>query len=243
MQLTIPPLPYPKHALEPHLSRETLELHYEKHHKGYLSKLKKAIEGKPEAEKSLEELIRTSTGDLFNNAAQVWNHGFYWMSLDPEGGGKPEPELLHVIESSFGSFDRFRTAFRDAAVGEFGSGWAWVVRGPDGGLAVRSSSDAENPLQLGLVPLLTLDVWEHAYYVDYRNERARYVDAFLDHLVNWSFLASNLALAPEPDPGVKGEGDPEADRRYRQGATAFARSEETDPAARRADGQPGGSSR
>ena len=204
MKFEIPPLPYPKNALEPHLSAETLELHYEKHHKGYLEKLRKGIEGKPEAERSLEDLIRTAEGEIFNNAAQVWNHTFYWKSLRPDGGGKPKDELLGVLESSFGSLDSFRERFADAAIRQFGSGWAWLVQSPTGRLSGRSSSDAENPLQLSLTPLLTLDVWEHAYYVDYRNERARYVKAFLDHLLNWDFVASNLSLASEAGRQVRG---------------------------------------
>jgi Fe-Mn family superoxide dismutase len=204
MKFEIPPLPYPKNALEPHLSAETLELHYEKHHKGYLEKLRTSIEGKPEAERSLEDLIRTAEGELFNNAAQVWNHTFYWKSLRPNGGGRPKDELLRVLESSFGSLDGFRERFADAAIRQFGSGWAWLVQSPTGRLSVRSSSDAENPLQLSLTPLLTLDVWEHAYYVDYRNERARYVKAFLDHLLNWDFVASNLSLASAAGRQVRG---------------------------------------
>ena len=217
MKFEIPPLPYPKDALEPHLSAETLELHYEKHHKGYLEKLRKNIEGKPEAERSLEDLIRTADGDLFN-----------------------DDELLGVIESSFGGFERFRERFTKAANGEFGSGWAWLVKDATGRLSVRSSSDAENPLQRNLTPLLTLDVWEHAYYVDYRNERARYVETFLDHLLNWDFVASNLALAPTPDAegDIQGEGNRDADRRYREGATAFAESGQVEPAARRAARDP-----
>jgi Fe-Mn family superoxide dismutase len=202
MKFEIPPLPYTKDALEPHLSAETLELHYEKHHKGYMEKLRKSIEGKPEAERSLEELIRTTDGDLFNNPAQVWNHTFYWMSLNPDGGGTPERTLLDLRASSFGSFAKFRERFSGAANGEFGSGWAWLVRDATGRLLVRNSSDAENPLQRNQIPLLTLDVWEHAYYVDYRNERARYVETFLDHLLNWDFVASNLALASGVDPGA-----------------------------------------
>ena len=193
MKFEIPELPYRKNALEPHVSAETVELHYEKHHKGYMKKLRNAIEGKPEAEKSLEDLIRSAEGDLFNNAAQVWNHDFYWKSLSPTGGGRPSGDLLSAIEESFNSFDAFRESFSDAANGEFGSGWAWLIKDRQGKLRVRSSSDAENPLQQGQRPLVTLDVWEHAYYVDYRNERARYIDAFLDHLVNWEFAAANWA--------------------------------------------------
>jgi Fe-Mn family superoxide dismutase len=220
----IAPLPYPKDALAPHISAETLELHYEKHHKGYLKKLNDLVKGSPEAGRSLEELIRTAKGDLFNNAAQVWNHSFYWQSLAPNRGGKPSDGIADRIDEAFGSYDAFRRAFAEAANGEFGSGWAWLVQGMSGELLVVKSDDAENPLQRNLVPLLALDVWEHAYYVDYRNERARYVDAFLDHLLNWEFVATNLTLAPPAIDAdeIHGEGDPEADARYRDRATAFA---------------------
>jgi len=192
MQFTLPPLPYEKHALAPHLSADTLETHYEKHHKGYLAKLEKAIGNKPEAELSLEDLIRRADGHVYNLAAQVWNHTFYWRSMHPEGGGRPGDALLAKLEQSFGSFDEFKQAFADAATGEFGSGWAWLV--VDGGdrLRVRSSSDAENPLGTGQRPLLTIDVWEHAYYLDYRNERARYVDAVIEHLLDWEFAQKNF---------------------------------------------------
>jgi Fe-Mn family superoxide dismutase len=234
VKFEIPPLPYPKDALEPHLSAETLELHYERHHKGYLEKFRTSIEGKPEADRSLEDLIRTVDGGLFNNAAQVWNHTFHWMSLKPDGGGKPDDELLGVLESSFETYDRFHEQFAEAANGKFGSGWAWLVKDATGRLSVCSSSDAENPLRRNLTPLLTLDVWEHAYYVDYQNERARYVESFLDHLLNWDFVSSNLVLAPSPDAGrdVQEKGNREADRRYRERATAFAESGRIDPAAR-----------
>jgi Fe-Mn family superoxide dismutase len=195
----IPPLPYPKNALAPFISAETVDLHYEKHHKGYLEKLQKLVRGKPEAEQSLEELIRSASGEVFNNAAQVWNHNFYWLSMKPEGGGPPSDELAALIDDSFGSYRDFRKQFEEAAVGEFGSGWTWVVKGAGGRLYVCSSDDAENPLQRDLVPLLTLDVWEHAYYLDYRNERKRYVEKFLEHLLNWDFVASNLTLAPAPE--------------------------------------------
>jgi len=193
MRFEMQPLPYAEHALEPHLSAETLELHYEKHHRGYLEKLRKQIAGKPEGEWSLRRLIRDTEGDVFDNAAQVWNHDFYWQSLSPDGGGAPpDGPILRARETSVGSVERFREQFADAATGEFGSGWAWLVVGHSGRLQVLSSSDAENPLERGLAPLLTLDVWEHAYYVDYRNERARYVEAFLEHLVNWEFVARNV---------------------------------------------------
>jgi len=224
MKFEIPPLPYPKDALEPHLGAETLELHYEKHHKGYLEKLRKALEGRPEAKLSLAEIVRTSTGNVFNNAAQVWNHDFYWLSLRPDGGGKPEGELLERVEKSFGSVEAFRQEFAEAANGEFGSGWAWLVKDPLDRLKVINSSDADNPLQQGLVPLLTLDVWEHAYYLDFRNERARYVEAFLDHLLNWDFVAANLALGPPAEDLEAEDIDPRAYRRRRENAIASGRS-------------------
>jgi Fe-Mn family superoxide dismutase len=226
MKFEIPPLPYPKNALAPFIGAETVDLHYEKHHKGYLEKLEKLVRGKPEADGSLEELIRTARGEVFNSAAQVWNHDFYWMSMQPGGGGEPAGELANRIAQSFGSYIEFRARFAEAAIGEFGSGWAWLVKGVDDRLLVCKSDDAENPLQRDLVPLLTIDVWEHAYYLDYRNERARYVDMFLDHLLNWDFVASNLTLAPPGDEGldIQGEGNTEADERYRERATAFAQS-------------------
>lgn len=192
MKFEIDPLPYAKDALAPHVSARTLDFHYETHHKGYLEKLRKQIEGKPEADRELEDLIRTSEGNLFNNAAQVWNHSFYWRSMKPDGGGKPDGALLQALESGFGSFDRFKQRFAEAANGEFGSGWAWLVLDRSGRLRVLSSSDAENPLQQDQKPLLTLDVWEHAYYLDYQNERDGYVEGFLDHLVNWEFAEQNL---------------------------------------------------
>jgi Fe-Mn family superoxide dismutase len=197
MNFELIPLPYAQDALEPMISAETISYHYGKHHRGYLEKLKKAIEHKPEAELSLEELIRTASGDLFNHAAQVWNHDFYWKSLNPEGGGRPPSELSNVIDSGFGSYEGFRQAFAEAANGEFGSGWAWLVVDVSGRLHIHSSSDAENPLQRNMLPLVTLDVWEHAYYIDYRNERGRYVDAFLDRMLNWDFVAENLARSTE----------------------------------------------
>jgi len=195
VKFLIAPLPYPKDALEPTMSSLTVDLHYEKHHKGYLEKLRGLIEGTAKGQLGLEELILTTEGDLFNNAAQVWNHHFFWRCMRPKGGGKPEGKLRDALEADFGSFDRFRTEFSAAANGEFGSGWAWLVEDATGHLRVCNSSDAENPLKQQAVPLLTLDVWEHAYYLDYRNERARYVDGFLDRLLNWDFVAANLAAA------------------------------------------------
>jgi Fe-Mn family superoxide dismutase len=192
MKFEIPELPYPMNALEPYISRLTLETHYEKHHKGYLKKLRKELEGKPEAERSLEDLIRSSEGKVFNFAAQVWNHTFYWRSMRPDGGGTPRGALLQRIEQDFESVDALQQALADAATGEFGSGWAWLVVDGRGRLRVHSSSDAENPLGTGQTPLLTIDVWEHAYYLDYRNERERHVQAVIDHLLDWDFAGENF---------------------------------------------------
>ena len=192
MKFEIQPLPYDVSALAPHIGARTVEIHYEKHHKGYMEKLRKAIEGKPEGERSLEEIVTSAEGDLFNNAAQVWNHDFYWRSLDPEGGSEPTGELRSAIESVYRSVDAFKHELADAAKGEFGSGWAWLILDRDGRLCVRSSSDAENPLEKGHTPLLTIDVWEHAYYLDYQNRRADYVQAVIDHLLNWDFAVENL---------------------------------------------------
>jgi Fe-Mn family superoxide dismutase len=197
VKFAIPPLPYPNDALQPVLSATALEVHYEKHHKGYVEKLRKLIEGTPQEKHSLLTLVHTSDGDVFNNAAQVWNHSFFWRCMRPRGGGVPERPLLDELEAHFGSFSRFRTEFADAANQQFGSGWAWLVQEPSGALEVYGTSDAENPIRRGAAPLLTLDVWEHAYYLDYRNERARFVDGFLDRLVDWSFAAANLAAARE----------------------------------------------
>jgi Fe-Mn family superoxide dismutase len=193
VKFEIPPLPYAKDALEPHMSARTVELHYEKHHKGYLKKLEDLVRGKPEAEHSLEDLIRSADGAVFNNAAQVWNHTFYWQSMKPGGGGRPSGRLRDALEQAFGSFDSFKQGFAEAASNEFGSGWAWLVSDPRGRLRILSTTDAENPLQQDLTPLLTLDVWEHAYYLDYQNERDRYIRAFLDHVLNWEFVARNLS--------------------------------------------------
>jgi Fe-Mn family superoxide dismutase len=196
MKFELPPLPYAKDALEPHLGAETLEYHYEKHHHGYLQKLEKLLAGKPLAERSLVEIIRESKGAVFNNAAQVWNHTFYWSSMTPKGGGTPDGAVRSAIESAFGSFDRFRAQFVEAAVGVFGTGWAWLVQERDGRIAIRSTEDARTPIQDGVTtPLLTCDVWEHAYYLDYRHERPKYVETFLDHLANWAFVAENLRPA------------------------------------------------
>ncbi|HVS10951.1 MAG TPA: Fe-Mn family superoxide dismutase [Planctomycetota bacterium] len=188
----LPPLPYREDALAPHLSKETLEFHYGKHHKAYVEKLNKLIGGTPFEGMRLEETIRKSSGDVFNNAAQVWNHTFYWNSLSPDGGGDPEGAVAEAIDGSFESFDKFREQFGEAAGGLFGSGWVWLVRNKDGSLAIEPMENAKNPLKTGQTAILTCDVWEHAYYIDYRNERERYVEAFWK-LVNWEFAERNLS--------------------------------------------------
>lgn len=191
MPFTLPELPYAQDALAPLLSKETLEFHYGKHHNTYVTNLNKLTEGKPEAGKTLEELIKTAKGPIFNNAAQIWNHTFYWNCLKPNGGETPTGAIANAIHSSFGSFEEFKTLFTNMAVGLFGSGWVWLVKDTDGSLGVEALPNAGNPLTSGQTPLLTCDVWEHAYYIDYRNARAKYVEAFWN-LVNWEFVAENL---------------------------------------------------
>jgi Fe-Mn family superoxide dismutase len=190
-----PKLPWSGDALDPAISAETISFHYGKHQKTYVDLLNKLVAGKPEAKKSLEEIIvAAEPGPLFNAAAQVWNHTFYWNSLKPKGGGEPAGELAEAVKRDFGSYAKMREELAKAAVGQFGSGWAWLVL--DGGkLKVVATSNADNPLKSGQVPLLTIDVWEHAYYIDYRNARAKYVDAVLNDLVNWEFAAANYAKA------------------------------------------------
>ena len=187
----LPPLPYAMDALAPHISRETLEYHYGKHHRAYVDKLNELVQGTEFETVSLADLIKRATGPLFNNAAQAWNHGFYWSCLSPRGGGAPTGELARAIDAGFGSFDAFASRFKSSALSKFGSGWTWLTRCTDGTLAIRNSDNADNPLRANETPLLTCDVWEHAYYIDYRNQRAKYVDAFW-HLVNWDFVARNL---------------------------------------------------
>jgi superoxide dismutase, Fe-Mn family len=188
------PLPYALDALAPVISKETLEYHHGKHHQAYVTKLNALVDGTAVAGKPLEDLARNSTGALFNNAAQVWNHDFYFESLSPKGGGEPAGELGKLLRSSFGSLDKFRETFRKHAVDNFGSGWTWLVKTRDGQLVVRNTHDAENPLRSGDTALLTCDVWEHAYYLDYRNERARYVDAFWK-IVDWERALKRFAHA------------------------------------------------
>jgi Fe-Mn family superoxide dismutase len=195
----LPALPYGLDALEPHVSRSTLEFHHGKHHAAYVANLNKAIEGSELESKSLEEVITAVAGDsakagIFNNAAQVWNHSFYWQCMKPGGGGTPSGALADRINADFGSFDKFVEAFKTAGATQFGSGWAWLVL--DGGqLKVTKTPNADLPLAHGQKALLTMDVWEHAYYLDYQNRRPDYITTFLDKLVNWDFVAANLAAA------------------------------------------------
>lgn len=191
MTFKLPPLPYSKDALAPHISAETLEFHYGKHHQGYLNKLNAAVEQDATLRgKSLEDIVRTAKGGLFNNAAQTWNHTFYWSSMSPNGGGEPRGEVAKAIEASFGSFADFKEKFSTAAAGQFGSGWAWVVKNGDR-LAIETTSNADTPIAHGGTPVLTCDVWEHAYYIDYRNDRAKYIQAWWN-VINWDFVAENL---------------------------------------------------
>ena len=196
---TLPALPYGLDALEPHISRSTLEFHHGKHHATYVNKLNDLIAGTELAEKTLEEIVTSTASDagkagIFNNAAQVWNHSFYWQCMKPGGGGAPSGALADKIDAAFGGFAAFKEQFKSAGVTQFGSGWAWLVL--DGGsLKITKTANAGNPLTNGQQPLLTMDVWEHAYYIDYQNRRPDYIGTFLDKLVNWDFVAANLASA------------------------------------------------
>jgi len=187
----LPKLPYEMDALAPHISKETLEYHYGKHHKTYVDKLNGLLPGTEFENASLEELITTANGAIFNNAAQIWNHTFYWHCLSPQGGGEPTGQLADAINTTFGSFAEFKTQFSAIAANTFGSGWAWLIKNKEGKLAIVSTSNADNPLTQGFTPLLTCDVWEHAYYIDYRNARPQYIEHFWA-LVNWDFVASQL---------------------------------------------------
>ena len=191
MSISLPELPYPKTGLTPHISEETLNFHYGKHHQAYVNKLNPLIENTPFKNGSLEEIIQESTGAIFNNSAQVWNHTFYWHSLSPQGGGEPPTETKSALEQSFGSVENFKQQFTAKALGQFGSGWAWLVKTVAGQLQIQSTANADTPLKQGHTPLLTCDVWEHAYYIDYRNARPEYLKAFWE-LVNWDFLNKNL---------------------------------------------------
>ena len=198
MAITLPPLPYADNALEPHISANTISFHYGKHHKAYVDKTNDAIKGTPHDKASLEEIVKDVAGKnqgLFNNAAQVWNHTFYWNSMKPGGGGAPTGAIAKAIDDSFGSYDAFKTEFAAKGAGQFGSGWAWLSA-KGGKLEVTNSPNAETPLtDSAATPLITMDVWEHAYYLDYQNARPGYMTAFLDNLVNWDFANANLANA------------------------------------------------
>ncbi len=193
MAFELPPLPYPIDGLTPHISQETLEYHYGKHHQTYVTNLNNLIDGSEFEGQSLEEIIMKSSGGIFNNAAQVWNHSFYWNCLSPNGGGEPSGELLEAINKAFGSIETFKEKFTQSCVTNFGSGWTWLVEDKDRNLQIVNTSNAANPMTDGLIPLLTCDVWEHAYYIDYRNARPKYVEAFWS-LVNWEYVASNFKL-------------------------------------------------
>ena len=190
-QHTLPDLPYPENALEPHISAETLQFHHHKHHATYVDKLNGLIPGTEFESASLEDIIKKGSGGIFNNGAQVWNHTFYWNCLSPNGGGAPTGELATAIDQAFGSFDDFKTQFSESAVNNFGSGWTWLVKNSEGALEIVNTSNAANPMTDAKQPLLTCDVWEHAYYVDYRNARPKYVEAFWN-LVNWDFVSQNF---------------------------------------------------
>jgi len=191
MAIVLPPLPFARDALAPHISAETIDFHYGKHHAAYVTNLNGLIKGTEFESASLEEIVRHSSGGMFNNAAQVWNHTFYWQGLSPAGGGAPSGRLAGAISAAFGSVDEFRTAFNKVAMGTFGSGWAWLVQKPDGKLALVSTSNAATPLTGEDRALLTCDVWEHAYYIDYRNARQAYLDAFWK-VVDWNAVAGRM---------------------------------------------------
>ncbi|MEO7199081.1 MAG: superoxide dismutase [Fe] [Dokdonella sp.] len=192
MAIELPALPWARDALAPHISAETIDYHYGKHHQAYVTNLNNQIKGTEFESMSLEDIIRKSSGGMFNNAAQVWNHTFYWNCLTPNGGGEPSGQLADAINKAFGDFASFKEEFSKTAIGTFGSGWGWLVQRPDGSLALASTSNAGTPLTGSDRALLTCDVWEHAYYVDYRNARPKYVEAFWN-LVNWEFVASQMA--------------------------------------------------
>ncbi len=193
MAIELPALPYARDALAPTISEETIDYHYGKHHQAYVTNLNNMIEGTDHANASLEEIIRNSEGGVFNNAAQVWNHTFYWNSLSPTGGGSPTGALAEAIDATFGSFDEFKAKFSASAAGNFGSGWTWLVKTADGELEIVNTSNADTPItDESVTALLTVDVWEHAYYVDYRNARPEYLKSFWD-IANWEFASANFA--------------------------------------------------
>jgi Fe-Mn family superoxide dismutase len=192
MEHALPALPYPLDGLQPHISKETLEFHYGKHHQTYVTNLNNLIKGTEFESASLEEIVKKSSGGVFNNAAQIWNHTFYWNSLSPKGGGAPSGALAAAIDKKWGSFDAFKEAFTKSAVGNFGSSWTWLVKKTDGSLDIVNTSNAATPVTTADTPLITCDLWEHAYYIDYRNRRPDYLGAFWS-LVNWDFASKNAS--------------------------------------------------
>jgi Fe-Mn family superoxide dismutase len=193
MEHTLPPLPFAQDALAPHMSKETFEYHYGKHHQAYVTNLNALIKGGEYADLSLEAIIKKApAGGIFNNAAQVWNHSFFWNCMKVSGGGTPAGALAAAIDKKWGSYDEFKKTFQTSAVGNFGSGWTWLVKKADGSLDIVNTSNAGTPLTGSNKPLLTIDVWEHAYYIDHRNLRPKFVEAFLNHLANWDFAAKNF---------------------------------------------------
>jgi Fe-Mn family superoxide dismutase len=193
MQHELPPLPFAPDALAPYMSRETLEYHHGKHHQAYVNNTNSLIKGTEFESMPLEDIIKKSSGSLFNNSAQVWNHTFFWNCLKPGGGGEPEGALAAAINAKWGSYAAFKEAFHKSAVGNFGSGWTWLVKKPDGTVDIVNTSNGQTPLTTADKALLTIDVWEHAYYIDFRNRRPDFVTTFLDHLVNWDFAEKNFS--------------------------------------------------
>ena len=191
MAHTLPPLPYAQDALSPHLSKETFEYHYGKHHQAYVTNLNNLVPGTEFENLSLEDTVKKSSGGIYNNAAQIWNHTFFWNCMKPQGGGAPSGKLAAAIDAKFGSYDAFKEAFTKSAVGNFGSGWTWLVKKADGSVDIVNMGPAGTPLTTGDTALLTIDVWEHAYYIDYRNARPKFVEVFLNALVNWAFAEGN----------------------------------------------------
>jgi Fe-Mn family superoxide dismutase len=193
MEHTLPALPFASDALAPHMSKETFEYHHAKHHQAYVTNLNNLIKGTPHESQDLEAIVKSSSGPVYNNAAQVWNHTFFWNCLKPAGGGEPSGALAAAINAKFGSYAAFKEAFAKSAVGNFGSGWTWLVKKADGSVDIVNTGAAGTPLTGADKALLTVDVWEHAYYIDYRNARPKYVETFLNSLVNWSFAEANFA--------------------------------------------------
>jgi len=193
MEHTLPPLPFAPDSLAPYMSRETLDFHHGKHHQTYVTNLNNLVKGTEFEALGLEDIVKRSSGGIFNNAAQIWNHTFFWNCLRPGGGGDPHGALASAVQAKWGSVDAFREAFTKSALGNFGSGWTWLVKKADGSLDIVNTSNAGTPLTTSDRALLTIDVWEHAYYIDHRNARAKFVEAFLKHLVNWEFAAKNFA--------------------------------------------------